>query len=58
GMMCNHCKAAVERGIAAVAGVDSVEVDLARGIARVAGNVDAPAVVAAVERLGYECAEE
>lgn len=58
GMMCNHCKAAVERGIAAVAGVDSVEVDLARGIARVAGNVDASAVVAAVERLGYECAEE
>lgn len=58
GMMCNHCKAAVERAVVAVEGVDKVEVDLAAGVARVAGAADAATIVAAVERLGYECAAE
>lgn len=55
GMMCNHCKANVERVIAAVAGVESVEVDLASGIARVEGAAAADAVIAAVAAAGYEC---
>lgn len=55
GMMCNHCKANVERTLAAVAGVTDVRVDLAQGIACVAGTADPHAIVAAIERLGYEC---
>lgn len=55
GMMCNHCKANVERVISAVEGVESVEVDLAEGIARVGGAASADAVIAAVSGAGYEC---
>jgi len=55
GMMCNHCKANVERVIAAVEGVESVEVDLAGGIARVEGSAAAEDIIAAVGNAGYEC---
>lgn len=55
GMMCNHCKANVERVISAVEGVESVEADLAEGIARVEGAASADAVIAAVVSAGYEC---
>ena len=55
GMMCNHCKANVERVISAVGGVESVEVDLADGIARVEGTADSGDIIAAVTGAGYEC---
>lgn len=55
GMMCNHCKANVERVISAVGGVESVEVDLADGIARVEGAADSGEIIAAVTCAGYEC---
>lgn len=54
GMMCNHCKAAVEKGLATVEGVTSVTVDLAKGIAYVEGNVSDDAIRAKVVELGYE----
>lgn len=55
GMSCNHCKANVERNLSRMAGVTSVQVDLAQGVAFVEGNAAADAIVAAVEQLGYEC---
>ncbi|MBO6169601.1 MAG: permease [Bacteroidales bacterium] len=55
GMMCNHCKANVERAISALDGVASVEVDLGAGEARVEGTVDPAAVVKAVVAIGYGC---
>lgn len=55
GMMCNHCKANVERVVAGVAGVDNVEVDLAEGVARVEGSASADDIIAAVAAAGYEC---
>lgn len=54
GMMCNHCKAAVERGLAGVEGVEKVEVDLAKGVAYVTGNVAEDVIKAKVTALGYE----
>lgn len=54
GMMCNHCKANVEKNLARVAGVTSVQVDLAQGVACVEGPADEQAIVAEIERLGYE----
>lgn len=54
GMMCNHCKAAVEKGLATVEGVEKVTVDLAKGVAYVEGNVTDEAIKAKVTDLGYE----
>lgn len=55
GMMCNHCRANVEKTIAALPGVSSVTVDLAAGTAAVEGTATADEVIAAVSGLGYEC---
>ncbi len=54
GMMCNHCRSSVERGIAGLAGVTRVEVDLASGIAYVEGDVEDKTVIDKVVELGYE----
>lgn len=55
GMMCNHCKANVEKSLATVEGVTAVWVDLDRGTACVEGHVDPERIVATIEQLGYEC---
>lgn len=55
GMSCNHCKAHVEKAIAAVEGVTSVAVDLPGGTADVTGEFAPEKVVAAVEAAGYSC---
>lgn len=53
GMSCEHCAAAVRDEVAAVAGVSSVEVDLASGAMVVVGSAAEPAVLAAVAEAGY-----
>lgn len=57
GMMCNHCRANVERAIAAVPGVTAVSVDLAASTASVEGSAAPAAICAAVESAGYTCTE-
>lgn len=58
GMSCGHCVAAVTKEVEGLAGVTSVDVDLASG--RVSVTSDAPLdsadVAAAVEEAGYEVA--
>jgi Predicted permeases len=54
GMMCNHCRANVEKNIKALQGVENVEVDLASGIAVVDGNVSDEDVIKAIEGIGYQ----
>ncbi|MBO4871189.1 MAG: SO_0444 family Cu/Zn efflux transporter [Muribaculaceae bacterium] len=54
GMMCNHCKAAVENGLTKLDGVTAVTVDLAQGIAYVEGDVTDEAVRERITELGYE----
>lgn len=53
GLSCQHCVKAVTEAIRAVPGVESVEVDLARGLAWVTGPADANALIAAVIAAGY-----
>lgn len=57
GMMCNHCKANVERALSAVEGVTSVEVDLAAGTVRVEGTFNPETIIATIRQLGYEYVE-
>lgn len=53
GMTCAHCSAAVARALQSVAGVKEVQVDLAGGIATVAGDAAVESLVAAVAEEGY-----
>lgn len=55
GMTCDHCVKAVHDGIAGVAGVTEVRVDLATKTVVVHGeHLDQAAVFAAVEDAGFE----
>jgi copper chaperone len=55
GMSCGHCKKAVEQALASVPGVERVvEVSVERGSARVEGEVDPRALIAAIVDEGYQ----
>lgn len=54
GMMCNHCKANVEKTLSLVEGVTAVRVDLTQGIAHVEGTAAPEKIIAAIGQLGYE----
>lgn len=58
GMTCNHCVAHTKKSLEAVPGVESVEVTLEPGRARVQGSADPQALVAAVKEAGYEAQVE
>ncbi len=54
GMKCNHCSAAVEKALSALAGVESVHVDLAAKQATVTGaSLDAKVLSDTVTKAGY-----
>jgi copper chaperone len=55
GMTCEHCRVAVTEEVTQVAGVASVDVDLAGKLVRVHGmDVESAAVVAAIDEAGYD----
>jgi copper chaperone len=55
GMSCGHCKAAVTAEVSAVAGVESVDVDLETKLVRISGeSLDDAALRAAIDEAGYE----
>lgn len=54
GMTCNHCVAAVRKALAAVEGVEDVEVALEPGGAAVKGTAATEDLLAAVKQAGYE----
>ena len=56
GMTCSHCQKAVKDALESVAGVEQANVDLSAGTARVEGDADVAALVAAVEEEGYRAA--
>jgi copper chaperone len=57
GMTCGHCVSSVREEVSEVAGVQSVDVDLATGRLAVTGDgFDDAAIGAAVEEAGYELA--
>ncbi len=55
GMTCAHCRRAVTEEISAVAGVESVTVDLATGTVTVTASapLDRADIAAAVDEAGY-----
>ena len=59
GMMCNHCKANVEKNLAKVEGVESVRVELTEGAAYIQGkNVDPEKIIETIQSLGYKYIQE
>lgn len=58
GMTCAHCKAAVEKAIKEVLGVEDVEVSLDDGFAVVRGSAEPEKLVEAVKEAGYEAKVE
>ena len=56
GMTCASCVRRVEKAVRAVPGVSDVAVNLATERVRVRGAPDPAAVMAAVERAGYQAA--
>ncbi len=54
GMTCHHCVMAVTKALEGVAGVRKAEVDLDAGRARVDGDADVQAMIAAVQDEGYQ----
>ena len=53
GMNCNHCAENVRKAIAAVEGVEQVEVSLHEGTASIVGSHSEEEVVCAVESIGF-----
>jgi len=59
GMTCNHCKANVEKNLAALEGIKSINVDLATSRVTISGEeIDLDKVKSTVEDIGYEYAGE
>ena len=56
GMNCAHCRASVEKAIAGVDRVESVDVNLSSGIAVVCGEASAESIEEAVRRAGFDIA--
>jgi copper chaperone CopZ len=56
GMTCDHCRRAVLEEVSAVAGVESAQVDLARGELTVVGDASPGDVAHAVHEAGYTVA--
>jgi copper chaperone CopZ len=58
GMTCDHCAAAVTGELTRLAGVRTVDVDVAAGLVRVeaAAPLDEEAVRAALDEAGYDLA--
>ena len=57
GMHCGHCKAAVSEELAAVEGVEAVDVDLETKLVIVRGErLDDARLRAAIDEAGYEAA--
>lgn len=54
GMSCGHCKAMVEKNLAKLPGVESVDVDLVTGNTVIHGDADTAAVRDVIEELGFE----
>lgn len=57
GVSCGHCQAAISGEVGALAGVESVEVDLETKTVAVTGDpLDGEAIIAAIDEAGYEVA--
>ena len=53
GMHCEHCAASVEKALSSLEGVKKVKVKLAKGIAKLDGEVSDEAIKTAVTEAGF-----
>jgi copper chaperone len=59
GISSGHCRAAITAEVTAVAGVNSVDVDLNTKLVRISGeNLDDAALIAAIDETGYEAVRQ
>lgn len=58
GMTCQHCQRAAQQALAAVPGVERVEVDLETGTANLWGHAEQAAIRAALEEKGFSLTSE
>ncbi|MBR6538613.1 MAG: permease [Bacteroides sp.] len=58
GMNCNHCVNNVQRNLAQLESVKSVQVDLTTETAYIEGDVSNEEVISTIERLGFEVIKE
>ena len=56
GMLCNHCKMAVEEVLSRLQGIESFSVNLEKGEAFITGDPDKDIVVDEINKLGYRAA--
>lgn len=57
GVSCEHCRAAIERQVAPLAGVTAVDVDLdAKKVTVTGDELDERAIVDAIDAAGYDVA--
>lgn len=57
GMSCDHCRTAITTEVTAIAGVESVDVDLDTKLVSIAGHdLDDATLVAAIDEAGYDAA--
>ena len=54
GMSCNHCVQAVESNVAPLNGVDTVSVDLDKGLVTVEGNAQPSTIEETIEAQGFD----
>ena len=54
GMHCGSCVSRIETAVGKMAGVDSIQVDLNRGVANINGDASAGEIVSVIEGLGFE----
>ncbi len=54
GMSCQHCVNSTKEALEKLPGIRDVEVDLERGEATYAGDVDIMQVKEAIEKIGFE----
>ena len=57
GMNCSHCAANVRKAIAAVEGVEQVDVSLHEGTASVAGSAKEDKIMQAIESIGFKASK-
>lgn len=56
-MSCGHCKASIEAAIARLDSAAGVKVDLAGRTVEVDSNTPAPALIAALDEIGFPASE-
>jgi len=54
GMSCSHCKAAVEKALKEISGVEEVQVNLDDKEVVVSGNASREQLAKAIEEAGYD----